>query len=444
MVSVFSENLRILNAENFKKEVSNQGNTKVYFAFGKVSPWANDASPQQANSSVTSLNEVWDNMIGAKLITGNEIAHVTYRNNWTANTAYHAYDHCECSLLLFNPNTKFFIINTDWNVYKCLSNNNGTLSTVMPTQIFTDRAIEENDGYTWKYMYTVSDAEKIKFVTNNYIPVKTLSGNDGSLQWQVQQNATAGAIEAIKVTSGGSGYSNASNIIITITGDGSGANAIARINTASNTVSNVAIVTTGTGYTFADAVVSGGGGSGANLRVMISPTGGHGFDPLTELGGSNLILNPRLQGSDGGLFETTNELRQVSLIQEPFIQNSENVASNVVYTQYTTLLLEGNEETVYLQDEIVYQGPSIETSTFSGRVLSYSNNYLRLVNTRGLPVVEPIIGFTTGTIRIPSGPNSIVNPPLEKYTGKLLYIDNITPITRAADQTEDFKILLRF
>jgi len=444
MVSVFSENLRILNAENFKKEVSNQGNTKVYFTFGKVSPWANDASPQQANSSVTSLNEVWDNMIGAKLITGNEIAHVIPRNTWTANTAYHAYDHCECSLTLFNPNTKFFIINTDWNVYKCLSNNNGTVSTVMPTQIFTDRAIEETDGYTWKYMYTVSDAEKIKFVTNNYIPVKTLSSNDGSLQWQVQQNATAGAIEAIKVTSGGSGYIDAPNVTITITGDGSGANAIARINTTSNTVSNVAIVTKGSGYTFADAVISGGGGSGANLRVMISPTGGHGFDPLTELGGSNLILNPRLQGSEGGLFQTTNELRQVSLVQEPFINNSENVASNVVFAQYTTLLLEGNEDTFYLQDEIAYQGSSLATATFSGRVLSYSNNYLRLVNTRGLPVVEPIIGANTGTIRIPSGPNSIVNPPLEKYTGKLLYIDNITPITRAADQTEDFKILLRF
>jgi hypothetical protein len=445
MVAVFSENLRVLNAQNFKKEVSQEGDTRVYFTFGKVTPWANDSAPQQANSSVTSLNEVWDNMIGAKLITGNEIAHVIPRHNWTANTVYDAYDHCVCSLLLFNPNTKFFIVTSDWNVYKCISNNeNGAVSTVMPTQIFTDRTIEESDGYVWKYMYTVSDADKIKFTTNNYIPVKTLTGNDGSLQWQVQNNAVSGTIDAIKVTNGGSGYTNASSIVITITGDGSGATALARVNTVSNTVSNVAIVQSGSGYTYADVSISGGGGSGANLRAIISPTGGHGFDPLRELGGSNLILNPRLQSTEGDTLPVTNDIRQVSLIQDPYLYSSTNVASNVVYGQFTTLLLEGATDTVYQQDEIVYQGTSLATATFKGSVLSYANNTLLLTNTQGIPQVQPIVGATTGTVRIPSGSTSIVSPPLQKYTGKLLYIDNITPITRAADQTEDFKILLRF
>lgn len=445
MVAVFSENLRVLNAVNFKKEVSQEGNTRIYFTFGKVSPWANDSAPQQANSSVTSLNEVWDNMVGAKLITGNEIAHVIPRNNWTANTVYHAYDHCECSLLLFNPNTKFFVVTSDWNVYKCISNNqNGAVSTVMPTQIFTDRTIEEADGYVWKYMYTVSDSDKIKFVTDNYIPVKTLTGNDGSFQWQVQNNAISGTIDAIKVTNGGSGYTNAASIVITITGDGFGATAQARVNTVSNTVSNVAIVQSGSGYTYAELTISGGGGTGANLRAIISPTGGHGFDPLREFGGSNLILNPRLQSTEGGTLPVTNDLRQISLIQDPFLYSSKNIASNVVYGQFTTLLLEGATDTVYQQDEIVYQGTSLSTATFKGSVLSYANNTLLLTNTQGIPQVQPIVGVTTGTVRVPSGSTSIVSPPLQKYTGKLLYIDNIIPITRAADQTEDFKILLRF
>jgi hypothetical protein len=33
---------------------------------------------------------------------------------------------------------------------------------------------------------------------------------------------------------------------------------------------------------------------------------------------------------------------------------------------------------------------------------------------------------------------------LEPYSGNLLYIDNTTPIQRADDQTEDFKIVVRF
>jgi hypothetical protein len=446
MASVFSEDLRIFNAENFKKAVSNQvGNTKMYFTFGKPYPWANDASPQQANTSVTSLNEVWDNMIGAKLITGNEVSHVTYRNDWTANTAYDAYDHCTCSLQLFNENVKFFIVTSDWNVYKCLSNNNGNISTVMPTQILTDRAVEEVDGYVWKYMYTISDAEKSRYVTNKYIPVKTLQSNDGSFQWLVQTAATSGAIEAIKVTNGGTNYSNASNIVITITGDGFGANAVARINTASNTVSNVAIVTKGSGYTFANVNITGGGGSNATFRAMISPTGGHGSDPIRELGASNLIINPRLQASENNKFPTTNDYRQISLIQDPFVRLTENVASNVTYSQYTTIYLDTGRDDVFSQDEIVWQGLTLANATFKGVVLSYdsANSILRVTNAQGLVKTEELKS-SNGASRIPSGDIATIPGELQPYTGKLLYINNVTPIARAADQTEDFKIILKF
>lgn len=417
----------------------------MYFTFGKPYPWANDASPQQANTSVTSLNEVWDNMIGAKLITGNEVSHVTYRNDWTANTAYDAYDHCTCSLQLFNENVKFFIVTSDWNVYKCLSNNNGNISTVMPTQILTDRAVEEVDGYVWKYMYTISDAEKSRYVTNKYIPVKTLQSNDGSFQWLVQTAATSGAIEAIKVTNGGTNYSNASNIVITITGDGFGANAVARINTASNTVSNVAIVTKGSGYTFANVNITGGGGSNATFRAMISPTGGHGSDPIRELGASNLIINPRLQASENNKFPTTNDYRQISLIQDPFVRLTENVASNVTYSQYTTIYLDTGRDDVFSQDEIVWQGLTLANATFKGVVLSYdsANSILRVTNAQGLVKTEELKS-SNGASRIPSGDIATIPGELQPYTGKLLYINNVTPIARAADQTEDFKIILKF
>ena len=71
----------------------------------------------------------------------------------------------------------------------------------------TTTTIEETtDGYRWKYMYTVSSGELLKFVTADFIPVKTLTANDGSAQWSVQQNASNGAINHIKVIANGSNY----------------------------------------------------------------------------------------------------------------------------------------------------------------------------------------------------------------------------------------------
>jgi hypothetical protein len=39
---------------------------------------------------------------------------------------------------------------------------------------------------------------------------------------------------------------------------------------------------------------------------------------------------------------------------------------------------------------------------------------------------------------------NITNKELEDYSGNLLYVDNITPLQRADDQTDNFKIVFRF
>ena len=215
MVSVHSKNLQVFNASQFKESVSEESNTHIYFTFGKTVPWANDAAPSQANSSVTAENEVWQNMIGAKLLTGNDIRHVVPRYDWVSGETYHAYDHCTCSLNLFN-NLNFYVVTTDWNVYKCLSNNRSTPSTTMPSSLATAGTIHTPDGYIWKYMYTVSPGEQLKYTTASYIPVKTLTTDDNSLQWDVQQAATPGGIDIIGVTNGGSGYTSNDTISITM------------------------------------------------------------------------------------------------------------------------------------------------------------------------------------------------------------------------------------
>lgn len=443
MVAVYSKNLQIFNAEQFKESVSEEAGSRLYLTIGRAEPWPNDAAPPQANSSVIASNEVWGNMIGAKLITGFDISHVIPRHDWTANVSYDAYDHCTCSINLFNANTKFYVVTKDWNVYKCLSNNTGKISTVMPTSVSTTSTTTEVDGYVWKYMYTISPSERLKFTTDNYMPVKTLTLNDNSLQWQVQQNAIEGAIDAIKVINGGSNYTDANNITITITGNGRDAEAIAQVNTSSNTISNIIMTNPGQGYTYATVTITNSGaGSNAVARAMISPPGGHGSDPLRELGGSYLILNPRISGTEGNIVSVDNDYRQLSIMKDPFLYGTNKVASNTILSQLTVLSLNG-VSSEYIEDEIVYQGANPNQATFKGRVVAWdsANSIMKISNVEGVATTDLLTGQDSGASRFV---DSVTNPGLQPLSGQLIYIDNVVPIQRDADQIEDFKIVLKF
>jgi len=441
MSSVYSKSLQIFNAKQFKESVSEPANNRIYLTFGRCVPWANDLSPAQANTSGSSLYEVWRNMIGGKQLTGNDIAHAIPRVNWLANTVYNAYDDLMPSSQLYDiQNNKFYIVTSEFKVYKCIANSSGNVSTQMPTAITTTSTVTQSDGYVWKYMYTVSPGDQIKYVTNSYIPVKTLTEDDNSNQWQVQEDATPGSIEAIKISNAGSAVtSNA--ITLTIRGDGTGANAFAQVNTVSNTISNIVVDNPGLNYTYATVTYSGPG-SNVSLRAIISPPGGHGSDPLTELGGSNLVLNPRFRGSESGILTLQNDYRQISLMEDPLDFGTTNVASNAVFSQLTVLTVNGTS-VEYQEDETVYQGTSLATSTFSGTVVEWdsSNNKIKLSNTTGTPDTELLVGDTSTAARFV---DSITDPDFEPNSGKLLYIDNIKPVERAEDQTEDFKIVLKF
>lgn len=102
---------------------------------------------------------------------------------------------------------KFYVMTDDYNVYKCLDNNNGAPSINKPigTQILP---ITLADGYVWKYMYNVPIALRTKFLTDNHMPVITALS---------QQFYSAGGIEAVIIENTGIGYTNAT---ITVTGDG--------------------------------------------------------------------------------------------------------------------------------------------------------------------------------------------------------------------------------
>lgn len=431
--------MRVHNAEQFREAPSRAiGNTSLYLTFGKVDTWANDSSPDIANTSVATENQIWYNMIGAKRIFAGDIAHVVPRYTWTANTKYIAYD--DKNAALYDANVKFYVVSSDYNVYKCIANANSTNSTVEPSGVNPISLNLTSDGYVWKYMYTISDSDQIRFTNSQYIPVRKITGDDGSLQYQVQEQVVEGEINNIVVTNGGTNYSNSSNIIVSISGDGASAVATATINATSCTISSITITDYGYGYSYADVSISGGGGSGATAKAIISPPGGHGSNPLYELGAAYVMINGLLRNTEENVFPVTNDFRQIALIKDP-LKSDGNVSSNITALQAYTITTIGSGD--YLKDEIVYQGGAYATSSFNGKIVSWdsTNGVAVIINTTGTPSSQSLIGANSSTSRFVS---SINNPDLTRYTGQILYVDNILPITRAADQTEDFKIVIKF
>lgn len=441
MTSTIFTDLKVNNAEQFVESISEPANTKVYLCYGKTDAWANEASPAMANSSIGTVYEVWSNMIGGKRILGGDLRHVIPRKNWTTGTVYNAYDHTTPNL--FDANNNFYVMTSNYDVYKCIANNYGATSISEPSAINPASTTVTADSYVWKYMYTISDAEKLRFLTETYMPVKTLVTDDGSLQFQVQDQATPGSIDSIVVTSGGINYTNASVLTVTVTGDGAACIGTATVNTATNTVSSIVVTEPGQGYTYADVTITGGAGSGAQARAVIGPPGGHGSDPLYELGGKNVMINGRIKYDESGVLPVTNDYRQISLVKDPDNYGSTgNVSSALAILQATTVTCDGTGD--FIADEFVYQGTNLATATFSGRVLSWNSttSQLLLINIKGSPTSsQSIIGSSSFTSRVVTA----VSPgDLRSQSGRLLYVDNIVPVTRSSDQIESYQILVKF
>jgi hypothetical protein len=153
------------------------------------------------------------------------------------------------------------------------------------------------------------------------------------------------------------------------------------------------------------------------------------------------MINPRIRGSESGVIDTQNEIRQIALIKNPVLRDG-TVASGIVYAQTTTVIVE-QEGDNYVEDEYVFQGADLATASFKGKVVSWNSaeNILNLMDVSGNLTTDALKGDTSKASRL-------VLDSIEKsftpYTGSLLYINNITPIQRATDQTEDFKIVVSF
>jgi hypothetical protein len=440
MPAISTKALSIFAAEQFVESVSEpEPFSTLYLGVGKVEAWANDASPEIPTDSVRDAYSVWKNLHFAKKITGNDMSLAVRRVDWQANTVYVPYT--DQSSTLYGNN--FYVLTSSFNVYKCLDNNFGANSTVEPSFTNPSIVIRTIDGYVWKYLFTVSRADRIKFMTDDWMPVRKLTLDDGSPQWDVQEAAIDGAISVIQMSNVGTGYIANTQITVSIDGDGTGASANAIRDDATNTISYVIVTVPGQNYTYGTVdIAANNSASGASANLIIPPFGGDGSDPVGELGASTVMINIRLKGNENNRLSVGNDFRQISIIRDPLLADTANVASNTIVTQLTQLDLAGFGSN-YVQDEYVYQGSSLSAFTFKGIVINFdsTNNTIQLANTEGIVTAATLIGSVSAATRFVT--DSILGD-LEPYSGSILYIDNFVPITRDVNQTESLQIPIVF
>jgi len=410
-----TKDLSINNAEAFISALnaSDGRDTKnsviLYAVIGNVNPYPNEPTPIDPTDNEQFLQyEAHREFIGGKKITTGDVSHVAPRYNWERGTVYSMYRDTDIDMY----ERVYYVLTDQFNVYKCLYNNKGAPSTVKPTG-FSTTSFTTSDGYTWKYMYTISFGDANKFLTSVHMPVKTLSASDGSVesdrQIAVQNAAVNGAIEVIETVDLGSGYHEVANGVVesggrlsvrlsaagdsppspidnfyngssiyiisgtgagqlrritdysgatktfsvntafattpntdsrvivsptlTIIGDGRGAKAYTRVNANTGGISNVNVISVGSRYTRAQALVTANSihGSGATANVVISPVGGHGSNPVRELAADKVLLNTQFKNSTAGISANGNgyipsntEFRTISILKNPVLKCDSN------------------------------------------------------------------------------------------------------------------------
>lgn len=192
---------RLHNVNQFRESISETANSTYYIFAGRhlEYPDGDGVVPSITKSVDETTYTAYQEMVFGKRVTASDVCAVVPRYNWTSNTRYAAYRSNE------DLTDKQFYVCVEgddvFNVFKCLDNNGNAVSNSVPNVSSTspnDEFYSTQDGYVWKFMYSVDGTQFEKFATNDYMPVIANS--------QVSGNAVSGAVDVITVDYRGSNY----------------------------------------------------------------------------------------------------------------------------------------------------------------------------------------------------------------------------------------------
>jgi len=457
-----------------------------------------DAPPAPIDNQIEKA-AVYDDIIAAKRITSTFARLVAPRYNWSLST--------NPKFDMYRPNysptpggggaigvqtalgssalsgSKYYVMNSNYEVFKCLyngqtpANPTGINATYEPKTsptagqgtyangLFTESAT----GYIWKYMYTLSTADVIAFLSSDFLPMGTYAG----------PAAVDGAVHIAVIKDGGANMPTSGTVYVPVDGDGTGA--IVKITTsAGGAISSAEMYAAGTGYTYGNVRLVNGNiytdtgltnaatiaanATGA-VEVIMSPEGGHGADLAAEFFAKRVMTNIRLTYAEGsGDFPVDNDFRRIGIIQDPYNYGTTTVASASTLRGTAALKLTGSGD--YTIDEEISQ--TVSGGTAKGRVVSWdsTNGILKYFQSPDLHThngkvlafdhaTNNVTGATSSTARPIDGNQDTAladisftdgkaNPEIAPNSGDIVYIENRRQITRAADQIEDIKLVIEF
>ena len=443
MPAIITDQIRVLNAENFVNGISTTTNS--YYVFIGLPNATEINSDWNTNTPAPIDNfddhdNIYDTLISAKKINSSDVLQVIRKISWTSGTIYEMYRHDydinnttpqTNSSNLYNSN--FYVMNSDFRVYECIYNGanptnsgKGIASLEEPTHTDLQPRLE-SDGYLWKYLYTIKPSDIVKFDSVDYIPVpQNWLTNSDTLD--VRNAAVDGKIETVVIedtTSAAYQFSGTKNNV-PIRGDGQDGEASVTFVNGKPTA--VQVTNGGTGYSFAtldlDSVVTG---SGAEFSVIIPPPQGHGADIYTELGANKVLVYSRIENSDttNPDFPTGNQFARIGIVKNPNVNGTTNLLTASSASGVYGLRLAGAASSTM---SVSVDGQITQTigigSTAVGKIISYDpvTKFLRYWQDRSLATntsagANPTYGYRLNRFTSSPSTGGSVNVVVTTTTG---------------------------
>ena len=518
MAAIVTDQFRILNASNFVDNVTDSNNSYYVFVglsnpttsgFGRKTDFNTDTPSPTDN--INYMNFVGDNMSFGKKVTSDNVRRLVRKISWSRGTKYEMYRHdynlnntspITGSARLYDSN--YYVMNSDFKVYVCIDNGSSGINTTgnasLDEPTFTDlepsKAGTSGDGYLWKYLFTVSPSDIIKFDSTDFISVSNnWSTSTDSQVVAVRDNGDSdinnNQIKKVYIENQGVGYSNGTGQEVNILGDGTGGKVV--IDVVNGKITNAVVSAGGKGYTYGmvdlGAIGNTSASTKASLIPIIPPSKGHGHDIYKELGSDRVLVFARFDTSTTNDFPVNTSFSQIGILKNPTSIGSTSLFTDPTFSSVGALKLSNANGTPTIGETI---SQVVTDGTAKGFVAAYDvdTKVIKFVQDRssflnqtsfdtidyvGVSTFAKVHAFESNTNQINCGTSGfngsidtgftgvstnptgtklisldtqftqgVSNPEINKKSGDIVYLDNRPLITRNARQKEDVKIILEF
>jgi len=240
------------------------------------------------------------------------------------------------------------------------------------------------------------------------------------------------------------------------------------------------------------------------MWACVPPVGGHGWDPVEELGGFNVMINARFEGDEADEFTVKNEFRKIGILKNPLKYTANNnlnqlwmsdataapigSAYDELFREYKTdqcyrIYLDGNDtygsSTGYAplfyepdmdvsfvskggdiradgyvysageeiararvvdHDTVVHRLRVIKPRKDWGTILAGGDFTINSISYHSVKTTDTVLANTYSLVAA----NTAEEPNMKPGSGKILYIENRSMVSRSPNQTEDLKISIQF